>query len=89
MKIRRLYTWQFFVGAFIGGFTCFILGAILATFLYVKNIDIFEVRENQAYLIQEIRELTKERQQINYIFKERELIEEHNEEAVIIPKEGK
>ena len=89
MKTRRLYTWQFFVGAFIGGFTCFILGAVLATFLYVKNIDIFEVRENQAYLIQEIRELTKERQQINYIFKERGLIEEHNEQAVIKPKEVK
>jgi len=87
--MKRLYTWQFFVGAFIGGFTCFILGAILATFLYVKNIDIFEVRENQAYLIQEIRELTKERQEINYIFRERGLIEEHNEQAVIVPKEAK
>ena len=87
MKTRRLYTWQFFVGTFIGGFTCFILGAVLATFLYVKNIDIFEVRENQDNLIQEVRELTKERQEINYIFKERGLIEEHNEQAVIKPEE--
>jgi len=87
MKTRRLYTWQFFVGAFIGGFTCFILGAVLGTFLYMKNIDIFEVRENQDNLIQEVRELTKERQEINYIFKERGLIEEHNEQAVIKPEE--
>jgi len=87
MKIRRLYTWQFFVGAFIGGFTCFILGAVLATFLYVKNIDIFEVRKNQAYLIQEVGELTKERQAINKIFKEKGLIEDYNEDAVIKPEE--
>jgi len=89
MKTRRLYTWQFFVGAFIGGFTCFIIGAMLATFLYMKNIDIFDVRKRQEYLIREVKELTKERQQINYIFKERGLIKEHNEKAIIKPKEGK
>ena len=90
MKTRQLYTWQFFVGAVIGGFICFILGAVLATFLYMKNIDIFEVRENQDYLIQEVKELTKERQEINYIFKERGLIEDWNEEAIVKPgEEGK
>ena len=89
MKTKRLYTWQFFVGAVIGGFTCFILGAILATFLYMKNIDLFEVRENQDYLIQEVKELTKERQEINYIFKERGLIKEHNDEVIIKLGEGK
>ena len=87
MKTRRLYIWQFFVGAIIGGFICFILGAVLGTFLYMKNIDIFEIRENQEYLTQEVEELTKERQAINKIFKERGLIEEHNKDAVIVPKE--
>ena len=87
MKIRRLYTWQFFVGAFIGGFICFILGAVLGTFLYMKNIDLGEVRKNQEYLIQEVGELTKERQAINKIFKERGLIKDYNEDAVIVPKE--
>ena len=89
MKTSRLYTWQFFLGAFIGGFICFILGAVLATFLYMKNIDIFDVRKRQEYLIREVKELTKERQQLNYIFKERGLIKDYNEKAVIKPKEGK
>ena len=89
MKTKRLYTWQFFVGLFIGGLTGLIIGVMLSTFLYMKHIDIFEVRKNQDYLIQEVRELTKERKQINYIFKERGLIKEHNEKVVIKPKEGK
>ena len=88
MKTKQLYTWQFFVGAFIGGFTFFILGAVLGTFLYMKNIDIGNVRKRQDYLIQEVKELTKERQGINHIFKERGLIKEHNEQ-VIMPEEGK
>ena len=87
MKTRRLYTWRFFVGAFISAFIFFILGAVLGTFLYMKNIDIFAVRENQEYLIKEVKELTKERQAINKIFKERGLIEDYNEDAVIVPEE--
>lgn len=87
MKTKRLYTWQFFVGAFIGGFTCFIIGAVLATFLYMKNIDIGNVRKRQAYLIKEVKELRKERQAIIYIFREKGLIEEHNKQAVIKPRE--
>lgn len=89
MKIKRLYKWQLYLIAFIIAFIFFILGAVLATFLYMKNIDILEVRENQEYLIQEVRELTKERQAINHIFKERGLIKKHNEKAVIKPEEGK
>ena len=89
MKTKQLYTWQFFVGAVIGGFTFFILGAGLGTFFYMKNIDLGGIKKDQKYLIQEVDELTKERQQINYIFKERGLIEEHNEEAVIKPREAK
>ena len=87
MKTRQLYTWQFFLGAIIGGFICFILGAVLATFLYMKNIDLLKVRERQEYLIREVKEIRKERQAINYIFKERGLIKKHNEKAVIKPEE--
>ena len=89
MKTKRLYTWQFFVGLFIGGFTCLIIGVVLSTFLYMKNIDIFEVRKTQEYLTREVKELTKERQAINYIFKERGLIEEHNEQVIKPGEEGK
>jgi len=90
MKTKRLYTWQFFVGAFIGGFTCFIIGVIGATYFYMKNIDIYNVRKRQEYLIQKVKELTKERQQVNYIFKERGLIKDWNKKAVIKPgEEGK
>ena len=87
--IKRLYKWQLYLIAFFIAIICFILGAVLATFLYVKNIDIFEIRKRQENLIQEVKELRKERQQINYIFKERGLIKEHNEKAVIKPKEVK
>jgi len=89
MKTRRLYTWQFFVGAFIGGFVGLILGSIFSLFPYMKNIDVRGVEKNQKYIMREMKEINKERQEINYIFKERGLIKEHNEEAVIKPKEGK
>ena len=88
--IKRLYKWQLYLIAFFIAIICFILGAVLATFLYMKNIDLLKVRERQEYLIKEVKEIRKERQQINYIFKERGLIKEHNKEAVIVPeKEGK
>ncbi|TES91637.1 MAG: hypothetical protein E3J87_07340 [Candidatus Cloacimonadota bacterium] len=77
--MKRLYTWQFFVGVFIG----LVLGAVLATFLYMKNIDMGNVRKRQEYLIREVRELRKERGQINYIFKERGLIKDWNEQVII------
>ena len=89
--IKRLYKWQLYLIAFLIAFVFFVLGAVLATFLYMKNIDLLKVRERQEYLIQEVKELTKERQAINYIFKERGLIKDWNEKAVIVPKkkEGK
>jgi len=89
MKIKRLYKWQLYLIAFIIAFTCFILGVILGTFLYMKNIDIGNVRKRQEYLIREVREINKERQEINHIFKERGLIKEHNEQAVIKLREEK
>ena len=87
--IKCLYKWQLCLIAFLIAFIGFILGAVLTTFLYMKNIDLLKVRERQEYLIQEVKELRKERQAINYIFKERGLIEDWNEEAVIKPKEAK
>jgi len=79
----KVIVWQLFFGFFIG----LILGAILGTFLFLKNIDIYNVRERQEYLIREVKELRKEREAINYIFKERGLIKEHNEKAVTKPRE--
>ena len=88
--IKRLYKWQLYLIAFFIAFIFFVLGAALATFLYMKNIDILKVRERQEYLIREVKELTKEREQINYIFKERKLIKKWNEQIVIKPgEEGK
>ena len=87
--IKRLYKWQLYLIAFIIAIICFVLGAVLATFLYMKNIDLLKVRERQEYLIKEVKEIRKERQQINYIFKERGLIKKHNDEAIIKPGEGK
>ena len=83
--IKQILKWQFFLGIFIG----LVLGAVLATFLYMKNIDIFEVRKNQDYLTREVKELRKEREEINYIFKERGLIKEHNKQAIMPKKETK
>jgi len=85
--IKRLYKWQLYFIAFLIAFLFFIFGAVFGTFLYMKNIDMGNVRKRQDYLIREVKELRKERQQINYIFKERGLIKEHNEKAVIKPKE--
>ena len=83
MKIKRLYKWQLYLIAFF----FFLFGAVLGTFLCMKNIDIFDVRKRQEYLIREVKELRKEREEIMYIFKERGLIEEWNEDAVIKPGE--
>lgn len=85
--IKRLYKWQLYLIAFIIAFVSFVLGAVLATFLYMKNIDLGNVRRNQEYLIQEVEELTKEREQLMYIFKERGLIKEWNRQVIVKPEE--
>ena len=85
--IKRLYKWQLYLIAFIIAIVCFILGAVFGTFLYMKNIDLGGVRKNQEYLIREVEELRKERQKLMYIFRERGLIEDWNEDAVIVPEE--
>ena len=90
MSIKRLYKWQLYLIAFIIAFTCFIIGVVVGTFFYMKNIDIFAVRERQEYLIKEVGELKKERREIMYIFREKGLIGEWNEDVVVEPgEEGK
>jgi len=87
MSIKRLYKWQLYFIGFGIAFIFFILGAVLGTYFYMKNIDIFDVRKRQEYLIREVKELRKEREAIMYIFEEKGLIEDWNEDAVIVPKE--
>lgn len=89
MSIKRLFKWQLYLIAFIIAVASFILGAVLGTFLFMKNIDIFDVRERQEYLIKEVKELKKERQEIMYLLRERGLIKEWNEQAIVKPEEGK
>lgn len=86
MKIKRLLTWQFLVG-FIMFFVGLIIGSILSLFFYIKNVDVFAVRERQEYLIQEVEELNKEREDIVYILREKGLIQDWNEKALIIEPE--
>lgn len=92
MKTRQLYTWQFFVGAFIGGFTCFILGAVLATFLYMKNLDVAGIREDHEYLKKQYEMLKKEQvinNNISDYIDEVKAMTKWNEEAIEKPGEGK
>lgn len=81
--IKRLFTWDFFMGILFG----ILIGAVLATFLYMKNVDIFKVRERQEYLIKEVEELRKEREAIIHTFKEKDLIEDWNRQAVVVEPE--
>lgn len=85
--IKRLYKWQLYLIAFVIFIFGLIMGSIISHFMYMKNIDIGNVRKRQEYLTREVKELRKEREQINYIFKERGLIKEHNEQAIVKPRE--
>jgi len=76
--IKQILKWQFFLGIFIG----LVLGAVL----YLKNIDSANVRRDQKYLIKEIEELRKERQELMYNFEERGLIKDWNEQAIVKPE---
>ena len=88
--IKCLYKWQLYLIAFIIFIFGLIAGSVMSHFFYMKNIDIGNVRKRQDYLIREVKELRKERKEINYIFKERGLIKEHNEKAIVKPgEEGK
>lgn len=84
MSMKRLFKWQLFIAVFIIGL---IVGSTLSLFFYMKNVDVFEIRKRQEYLIKEVEELKKERQRFMYILKEKGLIKEWNEQAVIEPEE--
>lgn len=87
--LKPLLTWQFFLGVFIG----LILGAVLATFLYMKNIDIKGIKKDHEYLLKQYEIFKKERAIDNsiedYVDRARSMTD-YNEEAVIVPdEEGK
>ena len=93
MKTKRLLTPQFFIGAVISAFIFFILSAVLATFLYMKNIDIKGIKKDHEYLLKQYEIFKKERAIDNsiedYVDRARSMTD-YNEEAVIVPdEEGK
>ena len=80
--IKHILKWQFFLGAFIG----LVLGAVLATFLYMKNIDVAGIREDHEYLKKQY-EMLKKKQTISnnisdYIDRARAMTD-YNEEAIV------
>ena len=91
MKIKRLYKWQLYLIAFIIAFTFFILGAILGTFLFMKNIDVPGIRKDQEYLKKQYERLKKKETLNNsmsdYIDTAKTMTD-YNEQAVIVPEEG-
>jgi len=87
---KRLYKWQLYLIAFVIAFIFFVFGAVLATFLYMKNIDIKGIRKDHEYLKRQY-EILKKKETISnnvsdYIEKAKAMTE-HNEQAVIVPEE--
>ena len=91
MKIKRLYKWQLYLIAFIIAFTFFILGAVLGTFLFMKNIDIKGIRKDHEYLKKQY-EILRKKEALNNSISDyvdtAKTMEEWNEQAVIVPEEG-
>ena len=84
--IKQILKWQFFFGVFIG----LILGAVLATFLYMKNIDIDGIRKDHEYLKEQYEMLKKKQTISNNIsdyIDEAKAMTEWNEEAIIKSRE--
>lgn len=89
--IKHILKWQFFLIAVLIAFVFFILGAVLATFLYMKNIDVAGIREDHEYLKKQYEMLKKKETISNNIsdyVDEAEAMIEWNEQA-IVPEEGK
>lgn len=87
--IKRLLTWQLFLGFFIG----LVLGSTLATFLYMKNIDFASIKKDHEYLKKQYEIFKKERTIDNsisdYVDRARAMTD-YNEDAVIkLKEEGK
>lgn len=86
--IKHILRWQFFLDVFIG----LILGAVLATFLFMKNIDVARIKKDHEYLGKQYEILKKEQTISNnisdYVDKAKAMAK-WNEKAVIKPEEGK
>jgi len=83
--IKHILRWQFFLGIFIG----LIFGAVLATFFYVKNIDVAGIREDHEYLRKQYEMLKKEQvisDNISDYIDRAKTIMEWNEQAIVKPE---
>ena len=88
--IKRLYKWQLYLIAFVIAFIFFVLGAVLGTFLYMKNIDMAGIKEDHEYLLKQY-EMLKQKEMINesildYIDRIEAMIE-WNKKVIVKPEE--
>jgi len=87
---KRLFTWQLYVIALLIAFIFFIFGAVLGTFLYMKNIDVKGIMKDHEYLKRQ-HEILKKKETISnnvsdYIDRAKTMTD-YNEDAVIVPEE--
>jgi len=87
---KRLFTWQLYLIALLIAFIFFILGAVLGTFLFMKNIDVKGIMKDHEYLKRQ-HEILKKKQTISDMLSdyvdEARAIENYNEDTVIVPEE--
>lgn len=88
--IKRLYKWQLYLIVFIIAVVFFVLGAVLGTFLFMKNIDVAGIREDHEQLRRQY-EMLKKKQTISknisdYVDKAKAMTD-YNEEAITKPEE--
>ena len=87
--IKQILKWQFFLGIFIA-IVFFILGAVLATFLFMKNIDVAGIKKDHEYLKRQYEMLKKEQTISNNIsdyIDRAKAITDYNEEAIVESEE--
>ena len=85
MKIKHILKWQFFLITFIIAFVFFVLGAVFATFLYMKNLDVAGIKKDHEYLKKQYEMLKKEQAISNNIsdYVDRaKAMTDYNEEAM-------
>ena len=87
---KRLYKWQLYLIAVLIALIFFILGAVLGTFLFMKNIDVKGIMKDHEYLKRQ-HETLKKKQTISDMLSdyvdEARAIENYNEDTVIVPEE--
>lgn len=84
--IKHILKWQFFLGIFIG----LVLGAVLATFLYMKNLDVAGIKKDHEYLKKQYEMLKKKQTISNNIsdyVNEVNAMTDYNEEAMVESRE--